>query len=190
MAARPREPGGGQECDRFAWLWIFTGGGLAHSIIQQMPNGEMMPGIVVGVDGSGHSQRALEWAINEAAVRHAPLTIVTVHQLVAGFSGRGVEYPGDSDQAAKAGQVAQQDADKILEGMGESRPASVTVDSRSGFPVEELLDASKEADMIVLGSRGAGGFSRLLMGSVSSQVTHHAHCPVVIVPHEDRHAHH
>jgi nucleotide-binding universal stress UspA family protein len=147
-----------------------------------------MPGIVVGVDGSGHSQRALEWAINEAAVRGAPLTIVSVHQLVAGYySSRGVSFPGDSEQAAKAGEVARQDADKILEGMGESRPASVTVEARSGFPVEELLEASKDADMIVLGSRGAGGFSRLLMGSVSSQVAHHAHCPVVIVPAEDRH---
>jgi nucleotide-binding universal stress UspA family protein len=145
-----------------------------------------MPGIVVGVDGSGHSQRALEWAIGEAAVRHAPLTIVTVHQLVAGYSGRGVPYPGDSEQAAKAGEVARQDADKILEGMGESRPASVTIDARSGFPAEELLTASEDADLLVLGSRGAGGFSRLLMGSVSSQVTHHAHCPVVIVPPEDR----
>jgi nucleotide-binding universal stress UspA family protein len=190
MVVRPRKSGGGQERDRFAWLWIFTGGGLTHSIIQQMPNGEIMPGIVVGVDGSGHSQRALEWAINEAAIRHAPITIVTVHQLIAGYSGRGVEYPGDSQQAAKAGEVAQQAADKILEGLGEARPASVAVDSRSGFPVEELLEASKDADLIVLGSRGAGGFSRLLMGSVSSQVTHHAHCPVVIIPHEDRHAHH
>jgi nucleotide-binding universal stress UspA family protein len=168
-------------------LRIFTGDGLTHTIIQQMPNGEMMPGIVVGVDGSGHSQRALEWAINEAAVRHAPLTIVTVHQLVAGYSGRGVPYPGDAEQADKAAAAAQQDADKILEGMGESRPASVTVDSRSGFPAEELLNASKEADLIVLGSRGAGGFAQLLLGSVSHQVTHHAHCPVVIVPPASRH---
>jgi nucleotide-binding universal stress UspA family protein len=141
-----------------------------------------MPGIVVGVDGSGHSQRALEWAINEAVVRHAPLTIVTVHQLVAGYSGRGVAYPGDADQAQKAGETAKQDADKILEGLGESRPASVTVEARSGFPAEELLAASEGADMIVLGSRGAGGFPHLRLGSVSNQVTHHAHCPVVIVP--------
>jgi nucleotide-binding universal stress UspA family protein len=149
-----------------------------------------MPGIVVGVDGSGHSQRALEWAINEAAVRQAPLTIVTVHQLVAGYSSsRGVLYPGDNEQAEKAGEVAKQEADKILEGMGEHRPASVTVDARSGFPAEELLTASQDADMIVLGSRGAGGFAHLMMGSVSSQVTHHAHCPVVIVPQENRHSH-
>lgn len=147
-----------------------------------------MPGIVVGVDGSGHSQRALEWAINEAAIRNAPLTVVTVHQLVAGFATRAVplEYPGDAELAAKAGQSAKEEADKILAAMGESRPASVTIDSRSGFPAEELLEASKDADMIVLGSRGAGGFSRLLMGAVSSQVTHHAQCPVVVIPSGDR----
>ena len=46
-----------------------------------------MSGIIVGVDGSGHSQRALEWAMNEAAIRHAPLTVVTVHQAVVGYYG-------------------------------------------------------------------------------------------------------
>jgi len=69
-----------------------------------------MPGIVVGVDGSGHSQRALEWAMKEAAAREAPLTV----------------------------------------------------------------NAGKDADMLVVGSRGAGGFSRLVMGSVSSLVIQHA----------------
>jgi nucleotide-binding universal stress UspA family protein len=146
-----------------------------------------MPGVVVGVDGSSHSQRALEWAINEAAVRRAPLTIVTVHQLVAGYTGP-VAYPGDSKEATDQGAAAQQAADKILEGLGESRPASVTVEARSGFPAEQLVEASKDADILVLGSRGIGGFSRLLMGSVSSQVVHHAYCPTVIVPPVDRHA--
>jgi nucleotide-binding universal stress UspA family protein len=146
-----------------------------------------MPGVVVGVDGSSHSQRALEWAINEAAVRRAALTIVTVHQLVAGYAGP-VSYPGDNKEATDQGTAAQQAADKIIEGMGESRPASVTVEARSGFPAEQLVEASKDADILVLGSRGIGGFSRLLMGSVSSQVVHHAHCPTVIVPPVDRHA--
>jgi nucleotide-binding universal stress UspA family protein len=51
-----------------------------------------------------------------------------------------------------------------------------------GFPVEELINAGKDADMIVLGSRGAGGFTRLMMGSVAGQVAQHALCPVLIVP--------
>jgi len=53
-----------------------------------------------------------------------------------------------------------------------------------GIPAEELLNAAASADMIVVGSRGAGGFKRLLMGSVAAQVTHHAHCPVVVIPAE------
>jgi nucleotide-binding universal stress UspA family protein len=146
-----------------------------------------MSGIVVGVDGSGHSQRALEWAIKEAAIRHAPLTVVTVHQLVAGYSGRGVAYPNDAELAEKARQAAQLETDKLLADMGGDQPASVTVVSRSGFPVEELLNAASDADMIVLGSRGAGGFAQLLMGSISAQITHHAQCPVVIIPAERKH---
>ena len=64
----------------------------------------------------------------------------------------------------------------------ESRPPSVTVRAVTGLPAEELLNAAADADMIVVGSRGAGGFKRLLLGSVSTQVTHHAHCPVVVIP--------
>jgi nucleotide-binding universal stress UspA family protein len=146
-----------------------------------------MSGIVVGVDGSGHSQRALEWAIKEAAIRHAPLTVVTVHQLVAGYSGRGVVYPNDAELAEKARQAAQLETDKLLTDVGPDRPASVTVEARSGFPVEELLNAADGADMIVIGSRGAGGFAQLLMGSISDQVARHAHCPVVIIPAERKH---
>jgi nucleotide-binding universal stress UspA family protein len=143
-----------------------------------------MAGILVGIDGSDHSRRALEWAVNEAAIRHAPLTVLTVNQAVAGVWGRGpVEYPGDPDRATHAREAAQKQTDTILENAAaESRPSSVRVEAVTGFPAEELLRAAAGADMIVLGSRGAGGFKRLRVGSVAHQVTHHAHCPVVIVP--------
>jgi nucleotide-binding universal stress UspA family protein len=142
-----------------------------------------MAGILVGVDGSDHSRRALEWAVNEAAVRHAPLTVLTVNQAVAGIWGGGpVPYPGDQDRAGLAREAAQKQTDSIIES-AESRPPQVTVESVTGFPAEELLRASAGADMIVVGSRGAGGFRRLVgMGSVANQLTHHAHCPVVVIP--------
>jgi nucleotide-binding universal stress UspA family protein len=145
-----------------------------------------VPGIIVGIDGSHNSQRALDVAIAEAALRHAPLTVIAVHQVMAGYSGHGVAFPGDDALADKAREAAQAEVDGVLANVGDSRPSSVTVRGVSGLPAEAILDAAKDADLIVLGSRGAGGFSRLLMGSVSSQVTHHAHVPVLIVPPTDR----
>jgi nucleotide-binding universal stress UspA family protein len=142
-----------------------------------------MPGIIVGIDGSARSRKALEWAVSEAAVRNAPLTVLTVHQAVAGFFTSPVEYPGDQNLTSEAREMAQKETDDVLGKAGEgSRPPSVTVRAVNGLPAEELLKASAGADMIVVGSRGAGGFARLLLGSVSTQLTHHAHCPVVVIP--------
>jgi nucleotide-binding universal stress UspA family protein len=145
-----------------------------------------MPGVVVGVDGSGHSQRALEWAMKEAALRAAPLTVITVHELIRGYFGGLVEYPDDHVLAEKAGHIVQAEVNKTLEELGGSRPEPVTVRALSGSVVEELVTAGRDADMLVVGSRGAGGFGRLMLGSVSSLVSQHATCPVVIIPPEDR----
>ena len=145
-----------------------------------------MPGIIVGVDGSGHSQRALEWAMREAAIRHAPVSVLTVHQAIVGFYGGIASYPDDEARTEQAREADQAETDKVLAGLDGPHPESVTVRAVNGFPVEELISASKDADVIVLGSRGAGGFTRLMMGSVASQVAHHAHCPVLIVPPEYR----
>ena len=143
-----------------------------------------MPGIIVGIDGSVHSRRALEWAISEAALRRSPLTVLTVQQAIAGYWGP-VIYPQDPDFAEQAAKVAQEETDDILETLGAgSRPPSVSVRAVVGLPADEILIAAQDADMIVVGSRGAGGFKKLLLGSVSSQVTHHAHCPVVVIPAE------
>ena len=144
-----------------------------------------MSGIVVGVDGSGHSQRALERAMKEAAIRHASLTVLTVHEAIRGYYGHMVVYSDDPERTEEARQAVQAETDKVLAGLAGPRPDSVTVKAVHGFPVEELINAGKDADMLVLGSRGAGGFTRLMMGSVSSQVAQHAHCPVLIVPPEE-----
>ncbi|HJY71639.1 MAG TPA: universal stress protein [Streptosporangiaceae bacterium] len=78
------------------------------------------------------------------------------------------------------------EADQVLARLDRPHSESVTVKAVHGFPVEEPIDASKDADMIVLGSRGVGGFTRMLMGSTAGQVVQYAHCPVLIVPPEDR----
>ncbi len=143
-----------------------------------------MSGIVVGVDGSGHSRRALEWAMREAALRQLPLTVVTVHTAGAGYFGP-VSHPGDIDLTQHARGEALKEVAGVRHELGGSVPAAVEVLAVTGIPAEELLSAAKDADLLVVGSRGAGGFARLLMGSVSSQVAHHAHCPVVIIPAEE-----
>jgi nucleotide-binding universal stress UspA family protein len=144
-----------------------------------------MSGILVGIDGSGHSGKALEWAAREAALRNVPLTVLTVCQNVIGYTGYAYGYVSDEELADQARQGAQVQADKVLGQLDEaSRPASVTVRAVAGLPADRLLNAARDADMIVLGSRGAGGFRTLLLGSVAQQVTQHAHVPVVVIPAE------
>jgi nucleotide-binding universal stress UspA family protein len=141
-----------------------------------------MSGIIVGIDGSGHARHALEWAVREAGIRHVPLTVLTVNQAVAGW-GIPLKSPGDKELTEKAREAALEETERALEKVeAGSRPASVAVLATTGLPGEALLNAAAGADMIVIGSRGAGGFKRLLMGSVSTQVTYHAPCPVVVIP--------
>lgn len=143
-----------------------------------------MPGILVGVDGSHHSERALDWAMREAALRHVPLTVLTVHQAPAGWLGHGAAHPEDAGPLERTKAAAQEQVDKVLAGLGGPHPEPVTVQAVNGVPAEALLGAAADADVVVVGARGTGGFARLRMGSVSDQVAHHAHCPVVIVPHD------
>ena len=145
-----------------------------------------MSGIIVGVDGSGHSQRALEFAMKEAAIRHVPLTVLTVHEAIRGYYSGVAMYPDDPVRTEEARTAAQAETDKVLAGLDGPHPESVTVEAVHGFPVEELISAGQDADMLVLGSRGAGGFTRLMMGSTAEQVVRHAHSPVLIVPPEHR----
>ena len=140
-----------------------------------------MPGIVVGVDGSGHSRKALETAAAEAAAHGVPLTVLVIHQAVRDVYGSASHYGDDAALTEKAKEAAKAETDQVLAALG-SQLASVTVTAVHGLPADELIKASQGADMLVLGRRGMGGFARLTMGSVTSQVAHHAHCPVLIVP--------
>ena len=142
-------------------------------------------GIVVGVDGSPNSERALDWAMRQAAAVHAPLTVIAVHEVPKSYWGNNPVI-GQSDQPAldnlrRGAEEMTQRAASRLDG---AKPASVTVRAVSGFVVKELVDASQDADLVVVGTRGASGFARVLVGSVSSEVVQHSACPVVIVPHK------
>jgi nucleotide-binding universal stress UspA family protein len=142
-----------------------------------------MPGIVVGIDGSHSGRQALEWALRQAAIEHAPLTVLTVHTVArSAWTGAPISVPEDRPGEEKALQAAQEAVDKAITEL-DVRPEKVTVRAVSGLPARELIEASSDADLIVVGSRGHGGFSGLLLGSVSSQVVSHAACPVVVVRH-------
>jgi len=142
-----------------------------------------MPGIVVGVDGSPNSGRALDWAMRQAAAVHVPLTVLTVHEVPKSYWG-GIPVVGPADEAllGKLRQAAEEMTQQAASRLGDAGPASVTVHAVNGFVVRELVDASQDADMVVLGARSHGGFSRLVLGSGSSEVVQHSACPVVIVP--------
>jgi nucleotide-binding universal stress UspA family protein len=142
-----------------------------------------MAGIIVGMDGSHGAHAALEWAMHEAATRHAPLTVITVHQVAAsGWTGNPIILTEDQPALEKARRAANEAVAKAAAQLGESQPASVTVRAVNGFPAQELIEASRDADLLVVGSRGGGGFARLMLGSVSDQAAHHAYCPVAVVP--------
>ncbi len=142
-----------------------------------------MPGIVVGVDGSAHALHALEWAMREAAIRHTELTVLTVNPAMASpWTGHRLTMPGEAEAKEQSRQAVEKAVAQAAQEIGAQQPVSVTVTVFSGFPAKSLIDASRGADLVVIGSRGAGGFESLLLGSISSQVVHHAACPVVIVP--------
>jgi len=144
-----------------------------------------MPGIVVGVDGSPNSERALDWAMRQAAAVHARLTVIAVHEVPKSYwGGIPVIGPADEPLLEKLRQAAEEMTQRAAARLGGAEPAAVTVHAVNGFVVKELVDASQDADLVVIGARGGSGFARVLVGSVSSEVVQHSACPVVIVPHQ------
>ena len=137
-----------------------------------------MSGIVVGVDGSAHSMKSLDWALDEAALRKTSVTVLAVAPAAASIWG----ITGQLDPSPETQEKVKNTAEQIVkEAASRHGQQQVTVRTVSGVPSDELIKASADADLLVVGARGAGGFARLTMGSVSSQVAHHSHCPVVIV---------
>ena len=142
-----------------------------------------MPGITVGVDGSDHSYQALEWAMKEAALRKVALTVLAVHEVAANqWTAHPMVMPEDEPMAEHARTWAEEAVSKVAAQLGDSQPASVSVRATSGFSAQELIKASKDSELLVVGSRGVG-FAGLTIGSVTNKVVHRAACPVVVVPH-------
>lgn len=142
-----------------------------------------MAGIVVGIDGSDHAHRALDWALKEAVAHHAPLTVITVHDVaVSAWTGNPIVLPPDQDELEKIRrQVEEMVADAVTQA-GQPEPPSIAVRAVIGLAGRVLIEASRDADLLVVGSRGGGGFAHTLLGSVSQQVVQHSECPVVVVP--------
>ena len=138
-----------------------------------------MSGLVVaGVDGSVGAARALQWAAEEARLRGARLRVVLAWSYL--------DQPGGEFNPAYGEDDARRHLDEIIAGLGEEGEGvdlePVTVND---LPARGLLEATgTDADLLVVGARGLGGFQGLLLGSVSQQVAQHAPCPVVIVPEE------
>jgi nucleotide-binding universal stress UspA family protein len=139
-----------------------------------------MTGVVVGVDGSAGSVTALRFAIEEARLRGTTLHVVGAWELpaMAYAGGAGV---GVADLSSELQTRAGKAVDEALSGLD---VGDVPLEQHvlEGHAASVLLDAGAGADLLVVGSRGLGGFARLLLGSVGHEVAHHAPCPAVIVP--------
>jgi len=137
-----------------------------------------METIVVGVDGSQGARAALEYATREAALRRAQLRVVYAWQIspVVYSSGYAPDLDEGFNEAAETLAREAIAAVKELDGTVECEGEAV-----EGQPALVLLREARDADLIVVGNRGHGGFASLLLGSVSHQVVQHAHCPVTVV---------
>lgn len=140
--------------------------------------------IVVGIDGSDASLVALRWALAEAALREAEVKAVYAwsYPYVGELTGMSMAMVDRSELEADAKAV-------LTEAVGRLQPGDLTAPLHEvvgeGSPAFVLTEAAKGADLLVVGTRGRGGFTGLLLGSVSQQVTQHAPCPVVVIPHSD-----
>jgi len=132
--------------------------------------------VLVGVDGSDGAREALNWAIVEAKGLDAVLVLFHAWMPpIAVAPG----YVGPWPDLAKVSEEILADAQRLVV---EVAPDVVVVrQSVEQAPAPALVDASKEADLLVVGSRGLGGFKELLLGSVSHFCVTHAHCPVLVV---------
>jgi nucleotide-binding universal stress UspA family protein len=139
-----------------------------------------VPRIVVGVDGSPAADEALRWAVGQGKLTGIPVDVVMAWEYPAAAAGFGMAPVGDYDVSFE--QAAEKTVAEAIADVAD-RASGVQVQGRAVFgnPAAVLLDAARHADLLVVGSRGHGGFAGALLGSVSQHLVHHARCPVVII---------
>jgi nucleotide-binding universal stress UspA family protein len=143
--------------------------------------------IVVGIDGSNESLEALRWALGEARLRGTGLRAVRVweYPFVAPSAEWTLGTPTPQPVAVDPQDVRHLAETQLAQVVSEVEPngTGVRIEQEviEGHPANALVEASKGADLLVVGSRGHGGFAGLLLGSVSQACVHHAHCPVVVI---------
>lgn len=137
--------------------------------------------LVVGVDGSESSRKALRWA-REVALQHdGELTVLMAWvPVVPTPTGSSVTY-ATHDNSAPASEAEARLLEVIREELGDDPPILVRPEIKEGNAAKVLIDASGDTDLLVVGSRGIGGFAGMLLGSVSQHVAAHAKCTVVVV---------
>lgn len=141
--------------------------------------------IVVGIDGSEPALKALGWAADQARLTGASLEVVWAWSYQPSAIVPGA--PELSIPPEEMDALVQAEVDRVVEAtIGAEPDLDVTTTIGRGDPASELLDRSRQADLLVVGTRGMGGFKGLLLGSVSQHVLHHASCPVVVVPGDSR----
>jgi nucleotide-binding universal stress UspA family protein len=143
-------------------------------------------GIIVGIDGSPVSDAAVRWAAHDAAIRGLPLTLVHVEDPAAPtWSQAPILEESPAEQQAE-GRSLLVNASKIArDAIGDTARIQINGELLSSAPVPALVDQSNDAELIVVGSTGRGALSRGFLGSVSSGLIRHAHCPVALIRDED-----
>jgi nucleotide-binding universal stress UspA family protein len=134
--------------------------------------------IVVGVDGSPSSKRALRWAVRQGQLTGCPVEAMTAWEYPTAIFGWAPSLPADYDLAAEAGRALDAAVDDAL---GASQALEVRRAVKEGQPALVLVEASHDASLLVVGSRGHGAFVGMLIGSVSEHCVANAHCPVVVI---------
>jgi len=143
-------------------------------------------GIVVGVDGSPYSKVAVYWATRDAALRNVPLTLVNVvSPVLADWRPMPVPVALEQWQKEHGIELVEHASRVAEENRPDGRPVKINTEVLFSATVPTLIDLSKEAEMLVVGCRGRGALARTLIGSVSTALVHHAHCPVAVIHDED-----